>query len=211
SGLDRAALREEACEQFGLDPKLPTLLVFGGSQGARSLNNAVSATSTPLGDAGIQVLHVIGARNTLENVPVATKTAYVTLDYVSDMDRAYAAADLALCRAGALTCAELAAVGLPALYVPLPWGNGEQRRNALPVTQAGGGILVEDAELTSAWLTENVIGLLGDAERLAKMSQAAAGYGRRDGDEALRAMVYRALGGNTLPRRDVTTGDAPPA
>ncbi|MGH3546331.1 MAG: undecaprenyldiphospho-muramoylpentapeptide beta-N-acetylglucosaminyltransferase [Mycobacteriales bacterium] len=192
SGLDRQRRCGDARQQFGLDAARPTLLVFGGSQGARSLNHAVADTAAAFGAAGVQVLHVIGARNGLETPPIAEGVPYVTVDYIQDMDAAYAAADLALCRSGALTCAELAAVGLPAVYVPLPWGNGEQRRNALPVVNAGGGLLVTDAALSRQWLIEHVIPLLADSAALVRMSDAAAGYGRRNGDEALCAMVYRA-------------------
>jgi UDP-N-acetylglucosamine--N-acetylmuramyl-(pentapeptide) pyrophosphoryl-undecaprenol N-acetylglucosamine transferase len=110
------------------------------------------------------------------------------------MDLAYAAADVALCRAGAMTCAELAAVGLPAVYVPLPIGNGEQRRNALPVVEAGGGLVVEDAAVDPAWITANVVPLLGDPARVAAMGAAAAAHGRRDADEALVDLVFEALG-----------------
>jgi UDP-N-acetylglucosamine--N-acetylmuramyl-(pentapeptide) pyrophosphoryl-undecaprenol N-acetylglucosamine transferase len=192
TGLDRAARRTEARKHFGLDLDRPTLLVFGGSQGARSINLAVAASAAVLGGAGIQVLHVIGARNTLEQVPVGTDAPYVTVPYVSEMELAYAAADVALCRGGAITCAEVAAVGLPAVYVPLPWGNGEQRRNALPVTRAGGGLMVTDAELSAAWMERNVVPLLTDPARLEQMSAAASGYGRRDGDEALLRLVLEA-------------------
>ena len=80
---------------------------------------------------------------------------YVVVDYLERMDLAYAAADLALCRAGAVTVAELSAVGLPAVFVPLPIGNGEQRRNALPVVEAGGGLLVEDADLSPDWIEQH--------------------------------------------------------
>jgi UDP-N-acetylglucosamine--N-acetylmuramyl-(pentapeptide) pyrophosphoryl-undecaprenol N-acetylglucosamine transferase len=114
---------------------------------------------------------------------------YVTVEFLKEMDLGYAAADLVLSRGGALTCAELAAVGLPAIYVPLPFGNGEQRRNALPVVEAGGGILIDNAECTPSWVEANIIPLLGDCERLAAMAVAAAAYGRRDGDEALRSFV----------------------
>jgi UDP-N-acetylglucosamine--N-acetylmuramyl-(pentapeptide) pyrophosphoryl-undecaprenol N-acetylglucosamine transferase len=193
SGLDRAAAQQKARAHFGLDPDRPTLMVSGGSQGARSLNLAVAATGHALGAAGVQVLQVIGARNTLENIPTDTGAPYITLPYLDRMDLGYAAADLILCRGGAMTCAEVAAVGLPAVYVPLPWGNGEQRRNALPVVNAGGGMIVEDAELTASWLERNVIGLLTDPGRLRAMSVAAASYGRRDGDEALLALVREAV------------------
>ena len=134
SSLDRAARRAEARAEFGLDADRPTLLVFGGSQGAASLNRAAVAAADALTAAGIQVLHARGPKNTDVTVPArpAGSAPYVVVDYLERMDLAYAAADLALCRAGAVTVAELSAVGLPAAFVPLPIGNGEQRRNALP-------------------------------------------------------------------------------
>lgn len=196
SRLDRQAEQQEARKNLGLDLDRPTLFVFGGSQGAGSLNTAVAGAAKELRAAGVQVLHVIGARRTMEEVPSVGQLGeapYITVDYMNDMAAAYAAADIALCRSGAMTCAEIAAVGLPAVYVPLPWGNGEQERNALPVTNTGGGLLVEDAHLSPQWVIRNLIPLACDAPRLARMSQAAAAYGRRDGDEALRAMVYRAV------------------
>jgi UDP-N-acetylglucosamine--N-acetylmuramyl-(pentapeptide) pyrophosphoryl-undecaprenol N-acetylglucosamine transferase len=124
----------------------PTLLVFGGSQGAASLNRAAVAAADALTAAGIQVLHARGPKNTDVTVPPrpAGSAPYVVVDYLERMDLAYAAADLALCRAGAVTVAELSAVGLPAAFVPLPIGNGEQRRNALPVCRAGVRMLVDE-------------------------------------------------------------------
>jgi UDP-N-acetylglucosamine--N-acetylmuramyl-(pentapeptide) pyrophosphoryl-undecaprenol N-acetylglucosamine transferase len=102
-----------------------------------------------------------------------------------------------LCRAGAMTCAELTAVGLPAVYVPLPHGNGEQRFNAAPIVAAGGGLMVADAELSARWLRETVIPLLHDPARLAEMSARAAELGRRDADEKLVDMIFQAAGVRT--------------
>ncbi|MEO9138068.1 MAG: UDP-N-acetylglucosamine--N-acetylmuramyl-(pentapeptide) pyrophosphoryl-undecaprenol N-acetylglucosamine transferase, partial [Jatrophihabitans sp.] len=155
SQLDRSALRAQARERFGLDLDLPTLLVFGGSQGAQSINGAVSHAAAGLRAAGVQVLHVIGPKNevTVDSDPAVP---YVVVPYVDGMEYAYAAADFALCRCGAMTCAELAAVGLPAAYVPYPVGNGEQRYNAAPIVAAGGGLLVEDAALDPAWVLAEV-------------------------------------------------------
>lgn len=89
-----------------------------------------------------------------------------------------------------MTCAELAAVALPAAYVPLPIGNGEQRLNAEPIVAAGGGLLVDNADLTPEWIVQNVLPVLGDPGRVAAMSEAAGRMGRRDADVALAQMVY---------------------
>jgi UDP-N-acetylglucosamine--N-acetylmuramyl-(pentapeptide) pyrophosphoryl-undecaprenol N-acetylglucosamine transferase len=196
--LDRAARQAEARTFFGLDPDRSTLLVTGGSQGARSINLAVAGAAPALAAAGIQVLHVTGARND-EVQPAPTGVPYVTVPFTDRMDLAYAAADLMVGRGGAMTCAELAAVGLPAVYVPYPHGNGEQRRNALPVVDAGGGLIVEDAALTPAWLEGTVVPLLTDTHRLVVMSDAAARYGRRDGDEQLRALLLEAVDATARP------------
>lgn len=118
---------------------------------------------------------------------------YIPVPYVDRMDLAYAAADMMLCRAGAMTVAELSAVGLPAAYVPLPIGNGEQRLNAQPVVKAGGGLLVDDAELTPEWVQQNVLPVLADPHRLYEMSRAASEFGRRDADDLLVGMVYEAI------------------
>src|SRR4029434_10990175 len=148
SGLDRAATRAAARARFGLDRDRPTLFVFGASQGARSINQAVSGAAKALTGAGVQVLHITGARNESVDVPPGLPAPYVTLTYLAEMELGHAAADLVLGRGGAMTLAEVTTVGLPAVYVPLPYGNGEQRRNALPVVQGGGGLLVDDAELS---------------------------------------------------------------
>lgn len=193
AGLDRVALREQARTHFGLHAQLPAIFVSGGSQGARSINLAVSGAAKELAQAGVQVLHVIGARNEPVPVPDDLPVPYVTLPYLSEMELGYAAADLMICRGGAMTCAEVAAIGLPAVYVPYPHSNQEQKRNALPVVEAGGGLLVDDAELTPAWIERAVLPLVRDPQRLAAMGAAAAAYGRRDGDEALLDFVYEAV------------------
>lgn len=193
SGLDRLALADKAREHFGLRPDLPVLLVTGGSQGARSINHAVLDAAREIRAAGIQVLHILGPRSGLEVALPAAGPPYVTLPYVDRMDLAYAAADVALCRSGAMTCAELTAVGLPAAYVPLPHGNGEQRLNAAPIEQGGGGIIVADADLTPVWIHEVLIPLLLDPQLVAAMSEAAAGLGRRDSDDALAQITLDVL------------------
>ncbi|WP_448623852.1 undecaprenyldiphospho-muramoylpentapeptide beta-N-acetylglucosaminyltransferase [Geodermatophilus sp. URMC 64] len=191
TGLDRAARRAEARAQFGLDADRPTLLVFGGSQGAASLNRAAVGAADALTAAGVQVLHARGPKNTDVTVPPrpAGGAPYVVVDYLERMDLAYAAADLALCRAGAVTVAELAAVGLPAAFVPLPIGNGEQRRNALPLVETGGGLLVDDADLSPAWITEHLTPLLTDPGALAGYAAGARAAGAPDAGERLADIV----------------------
>jgi UDP-N-acetylglucosamine--N-acetylmuramyl-(pentapeptide) pyrophosphoryl-undecaprenol N-acetylglucosamine transferase len=191
--LDRAALRAEARATFGLEPERPTLLVFGGSQGSHRLNVAASGAARDLAAGGIQVLHATGPAQEVEPDRRDGDPPYVTVPYLERMDLAYAAADLALSRAGAMTCAELAAVGLPAAYVPLPIGNGEQLLNARPVAEAGGGLLVEDSSCTPEWLAAQLLPLLQDPARLAAMGSRAAGFGRRDADERLADLVLQAV------------------
>lgn len=177
--LDRAALRVQAREFFGLDPQAPVLLVFGGSQGAQQLNEAVVGAAGALGAAGIGVLHAYGRNNTVTPMSPVGAPAYAAVPYIDRMDLAYAAADLVICRSGAMTVAEVTATGLPAIYVPLPHGNGEQRLNALPVVDAGAALLVDNAELTPNYVAATVPALFGDPDRLAAMSAAGAGSGHR--------------------------------
>ncbi|MGH3450134.1 MAG: undecaprenyldiphospho-muramoylpentapeptide beta-N-acetylglucosaminyltransferase [Haloechinothrix sp.] len=195
TSLDRASLRAEARAHFGLDPDAPTLLVFGGSQGARSINTAVSAAAQALADAGVGVLHAHGRRNSLAVQEFPGKPAYVPVAYLERMDLAYAAADAVLCRSGAMTVAEVSAVGLPAVFVPLPHGNGEQGLNAGPAVAAGAAILTDDAVITGAWVAEHVVPLVTDTARLETMSAAAVGLGHREADEVLAKIVLEACGG----------------
>ncbi|HLV02969.1 MAG TPA: undecaprenyldiphospho-muramoylpentapeptide beta-N-acetylglucosaminyltransferase [Actinomycetaceae bacterium] len=190
---DTAARRRAGAAALGLDPERTTLLVTGGSLGAQRINDAVAAGAAALDEAGVQVLHLTGHG---KDEPVRSATSglrhYHVRAYLDDMASAYAAADLVLCRAGAGTVSELAALGLPAVYVPLPIGNGEQRRNAAGVVAAGGGTIVADADLTADYVTGPLRALLADRERLAEMGRAAAGAGIRDGAARLAELVVRA-------------------
>ena len=192
STLDRAEERSKARETFGLEHDRPTLLVTGGSQGARRLNQTVTAAHRAIADAGIQVLHVAGPAGEATVERREGDPAYVVVPYVDRMDLAYAAADLVVCRAGANTVTETAAVGLPAVFVPLPIGNGEQELNARPVVDAGGGLLVQDGAFTPEWVEATLPSLLTDRARLEAMSSAASGLIPRDADEKLAHMVLAA-------------------
>ncbi|MDO8731754.1 MAG: undecaprenyldiphospho-muramoylpentapeptide beta-N-acetylglucosaminyltransferase [Actinomycetota bacterium] len=185
--LDRAESREQARERFGLSSTAPVLLVFGGSQGAQHINESLALALPRLLEAGIQVLHGFGPHNQSPE----RQAGYVPLPYIDRMDQAYAAADLAITRAGAMTVAEVAAVGLPTIFVPLPIGNGEQRVNALPVVQSGGGLLVDNADLTPERLVESVMALIHDADELDRMSTAAQRVGVRDAAQRLAVAVLR--------------------
>src|SRR3954470_20035895 len=190
--LDRAAHRDEALAAFGLLPGLPVLLVTGGSQGATSLNTAVLASAPALAEAGIQVLHVVGPAHEVE--APETGVPYVVVGFVDRMDLAYSAADAVLCRSGSNTVTEVSGVGLPAVFVPLPFGNGEQALNARAVIDAGGGLLVDDDDLTADWITAHVIPLLQDRTRLEVMGAAAAHLIPLDADEKLARMILDAGG-----------------
>lgn len=187
--LDRAPRRSEALAHFGLDDHRPTLLITGGSLGAQRLNTAFAERVEALRSHGIQVLHICGAGKEFLPASSTAGPPYVVVAYVDRMDLAYAAADLVVARSGANTVCELTAVGLPAVYVPLPIGNGEQRLNAADVVAAGGGVLVDDSSLTPEWIDGTLLTLLTDESRLAVMAAAAAATGEREADERLADLV----------------------
>ena len=191
--LDRAALRDQARMTYGLRPDLPVLLVTGGSQGAASINRAVLGAAGAFADAGVQVLHLTGPVHEIK--PPDTGVAYVVLGYVDRMDLAYSAADAVLCRSGSNTVTEVSGIGLPGVFVPLPIGNGEQALNAEAVIEAGGGLLVADADLGSDWVAAHVIPLLKDPDRLKAMGAAAADLVSLHADEKLARMILAAGAG----------------
>ena len=188
--LDRAARRDEAAAHFGLDAGRPVLLVFGGSLGAQRLNDALAGSWQDILAAGWQLLHVTGERSDLAD-PGAP--GYALRRYIDRMDLAYALADLVVSRAGSATVSEIAALGLPAVYVPYAVGNGEQRRNAAGSVEAGAAILLDDAGFDAEMVRSTVVPLLQDRGRIARMADAAARTGIRTGSENVVAQVDRAL------------------
>lgn len=173
---DRAVARGRGIELFGLDPRKKTVLVTGGSQGARSLNDAVAGAVERLTAAGYQVLHAYGKKN---DAP-SERPGYVAVPYIEDMMAAYAIADLIVCRSGAMTVAEVTAMGVPAVYVPLPHGNGEQEKNARDVLAAGAAELIKDADFGPDALVQVVDKLVGDPDKLAAMRAALQGHHSKD-------------------------------
>ncbi|MEG3614846.1 undecaprenyldiphospho-muramoylpentapeptide beta-N-acetylglucosaminyltransferase [Isoptericola haloaureus] len=198
---DPAGSRTRGAAALGLDPDLPTLLVTGGSSGALNVNRAVTGAAAALLDAGIQVLHLTGRGKDAEVREAVAALAgdhdvsrYHVREYLSDMQHALAACDLVVARSGAGTVCELAALGLPAVYVPLPIGNGEQRLNARDVVGAGGGIVIDDAAFTPERVAAEVPALLQDRARLAAMAEAAGSVGVRDAAARVADMVEAAAG-----------------
>jgi UDP-N-acetylglucosamine--N-acetylmuramyl-(pentapeptide) pyrophosphoryl-undecaprenol N-acetylglucosamine transferase len=147
----------------------------------------VLGAAADLAAAGVGVLHVAGPRNQL-TAPVQSP-AYVVRGYVDRMELAYAAADLVLCRSGANTVAEVAAVGLPAVFVPLPFGNGEQRRNAAELLAAGAALTIDDADVDADYVRTTVCALATDPARLASMAGAAKAIMPADADRRLADLV----------------------
>ena len=147
-----------------------------------------------LNAAGIQVLHIVGDKADLDEI---TRPGYRRMGYCQVMDVAIAASNFAVSRAGSSTVSEFTATGLPALYVPYPVGNGEQRLNALTVVEAGGGLLVADRDFTPEFVQSSLIPVISHAKGLKTMSKNAKSLGIVDATERLGALVLTALDTNT--------------
>lgn len=176
---------------FGLDESTTTLLVTGGSLGAAKLNETIEASRAVLKAAGIQVLHIVGDRSKLapEHTP-----DFCRLKYCDRMDLAITAADFAVARAGAATVSEFSAVGLPAVYVPYPVGNGEQRYNVADLLAAKGGVLCLDADFTPQFVANQLVPLVSDTRARLEMAAAAKSVGVSDGSARLLKLVNGVLG-----------------
>ena len=183
---DAAAARKH----FGLRPDQFTLLVTGGSLGARSINTTIESSRSLLAAAGIQVLHIVGGSSELEEV---SEAQYARVRYVDQMELAIAASDFAVARAGAATVSEFSAIGLPALYIPYPVGNGEQKFNIQDVLAAGGAVTISDAQFTPEYVRSTLIPMLSDSKALATMSEAAKQAGVLDGTERFIALIDEVL------------------
>lgn len=146
SHFDKAMNRSAGIGLWELENSRPTILVFGGSQGARVINEAVAAIAPSLIAQGFQILHSVGRGN--EDQLVRNISHYVTVSYIEKMEYAYGVADLVVSRSGAMTVAEISAVGLPAIFIPFAIGNGEQILNARPIVNAGGGLILENHQLS---------------------------------------------------------------
>lgn len=186
----RAGLRAEALTEFQLSSERPTLLVTGGSLGARRINQTVRDTVDDLLAAGWQVIHLVGGTPEITDPQL---DGYLQLRYLDRMELALAAADFVVSRAGASTVSELTAVGLPTVYVPYAVGNGEQRLNARSVVDAGGALLVDDAAFLPDWVRSELVPLLHDADRQQRMAAAARSVGVVDGTAQMVSLIAAAL------------------
>ncbi|WP_218220181.1 undecaprenyldiphospho-muramoylpentapeptide beta-N-acetylglucosaminyltransferase [Nesterenkonia sp. Act20] len=196
SQLDRRTARTEALQSLGLDPEKVTLVVTGGSSGALSLNRSIQDALSDVLGTGAQVLHLTGRDKAITDDfgTLLELPGYHQREYLDSMQLAYAAADLIIARSGAATVSEVAAVGLPAVFVPLPVGNGEQELNARELVAAGGALLVKDEHFNKSWIRRNVLPLLEDRSLLETMEQQSATRGITDADERMARATLRAAG-----------------
>jgi UDP-N-acetylglucosamine--N-acetylmuramyl-(pentapeptide) pyrophosphoryl-undecaprenol N-acetylglucosamine transferase len=196
---------DEARERFGGRPGERILLVFGGSQAVRRINDAVLAALPRLVER-VRVVHVTGddgyaaALAARETLPAELRDRYRPHSFLhgDQMTAALAAADLAVGRAGASTLAEAAAFALPTAIVPYPHAAGHQRLNAEAFADAGAAVLVEDEELDGDRLVE-LAGLLADPPRHAAMSAAARELARPAAADAVADLVLAVAHRETLP------------
>ncbi|MCK4858404.1 MAG: undecaprenyldiphospho-muramoylpentapeptide beta-N-acetylglucosaminyltransferase [candidate division Zixibacteria bacterium] len=188
--------REAACRQFGLDPDKRTLLIFGGSQGAASINRKILKSLENL--AAIERLQLIwqvgGDIDCIEKFNKSSLRG-VTLKFIDDMPAAYAAADLVICRAGALTLSELTASAKPAILIPYPYATEDhQTKNAQTLVDAGAATMIRDAQLPEIDLPQVIEKLLTDENKLLSMSMASGALGRRDAAENIVQRILEFMG-----------------
>lgn len=195
--LDRDSLRPEARRLFGLEEDRQTLLVFGGSQGARRLNEAAFGSyGAWRGESGLQVLHLVGRSQLVaaEQRLAALRREgdqllWRPVGFTDRMDLAYAIADLAVSRAGASALFELAAAALPAIVVPYPHAGDHQRYNTEALLELEAIVLMYDHECTAETFQWAVRQLLDDPARRSAMSRALAGFARPDAARAMAELV----------------------
>ncbi len=188
--LDQPASRAEARGFFGFHNDRPTLLVTGGSQGARSINETIAESVGVITGAGWNILHIVGMKG---EIPESWPAGYHPIRYCDRMDLALAIADFAVSRAGSATIAELTGLGIPSALVPLDTGNGEQFHNASDVVAAGGALLVRNSEFNPQWVRTNLVNVLLDTEKLSSMAKASGSLGVLDGTARLVSLIQESL------------------
>ncbi|MFO7976305.1 MAG: undecaprenyldiphospho-muramoylpentapeptide beta-N-acetylglucosaminyltransferase [Candidatus Hydrogenedentota bacterium] len=180
--------REDACAALGLDPSIPVVLVCGGSQGAQSLNEALTAVFPHFSSGEVQFLWMAGQSGIAEARRVSAEhTLRIdTFAFIDDMVTACAAANLIVSRSGASTTAELACLGKPSILVPFPHAtDNHQEQNARAFEEAGAATMILDSELTGDRLAETIKDLIEDSGRLADMGDAARSLARPGAAETI--------------------------
>ena len=192
---------------FEIAPKrggTPTLLVFGGSQGAHAINEAMIRCLPVLQREapGIHIIHQAGELDHNDALAAyrsrAEAAAGFTCEvskFIEDMPAAFARADLVVCRSGASTVAEIAAAGKPAVFVPFPRAaDDHQRINAEALARHGAAVVVEESKLEGVWLAETIAALLQDSHRLQQMSHAARELAHPNAARDIAAMAAKVAG-----------------
>jgi len=202
--LDVVARRGAGRQRLGLDARRPTLLAFGGSQGARSINRSITDAAAAWQSLGIQVLHVTGHRDHEDALerwrdagvdPERAEAGVRVVQFLDDMADAYAAADVVVARAGATTIAELTVLGIPAVLVPYPHATADhQRGNAEAMVSAGAAMMIDDAALSPDALATAVAAIVTDPARAGAMSLASRAWARPEAAEGLARLVIGVLG-----------------
>lgn len=191
--VDRQNDSEQAKRRLGVDPARRLVVAFGGSLGARRINQAIVDATDQLADRGdLSIRHVIGNRDwdLFGGHAVVGDLHYEPVKYERAMHDVYAAADFVISRAGATSVAEIAETGTPAVFVPLPGAPGDhQTRNAKALTDDDGGVLVLDRDLDGAKVVSLVSELLDDSERLEHLSHAARSHARPQAVQAIADLV----------------------
>ncbi|NNC78856.1 MAG: undecaprenyldiphospho-muramoylpentapeptide beta-N-acetylglucosaminyltransferase [Acidimicrobiales bacterium] len=197
-GADAAAARDRARSELGLAAGTKLVVVFGGSLGARTINNATIDALDLLKDRqDVHIRHIIGTRDFADITSKAAKRldgplTYTPIEYEHDMASIFAAADLVVCRAGATSCAELAVTGTPSVLIPLPGAPGDhQTANARALERVGGAELVPDSLVDGPLVARTVERLLEDPETLADMRLDARSIARPDAASAVADLVER--------------------
>ncbi len=192
TGVEKAKARES----FGLDPNVFALLVFGGSQGARRINDIVVEALSDLLQASVQVIHQSGPKNYDELVSRANnRPGYALLPYIDDMSAAYSAADMVVARSGASSIAEMTVRGLPSILIPYPYAQADhQTKNAEVLARAGAAILLDEASLSAEMLVKIVSDLARDEVSRHIMAEASRRLGKPNATEEIVRIVQETGG-----------------
>lgn len=181
----RADAKSKLCHSYGLQVDRPLIFIFGGSQGSQAINEVIENARPLFARSGLSILHGVGGKNDLPD----SDSHYRALPYISEMAQAYLAADLIISRSGAVTCAEVNALGRFALFIPLPVGNGEQGLNADSLIKAHRAVLVPQSTFSVQWLEANLDELIRTAHKSSLSGDAEA----RGAADAIVDVIEKAM------------------